>query len=134
MSPGRFSKVSTGLATLFGISVLFTTTCYGQRSAAYIDTRSVPYTMTVIYTSPNGSTSTFNQTGYLLSQESDINAPRPFQLIKQGNAWIPATATVINQYNNVRVQSHWMLSVDGVFRSEEHTSELQSRQYLVCRL
>src|SRR3712207_7467508 len=23
---------------------------------------------------------------------------------------------------------------DGVFRSEEHTSELQSRQYLVCRL
>jgi hypothetical protein len=71
--------------------------------------------MTVIYTSPNGSTSTFNQTGYLLSQECDINAPRPFQLIKQGNAWIPATATVINQYNNVRVQSHWMLSVDGVF-------------------
>src|SRR5258707_5437808 len=24
--------------------------------------------------------------------------------------------------------------VDGVSRSEEHTSELQSRQYLVCRL
>src|SRR5438445_13343186 len=24
--------------------------------------------------------------------------------------------------------------VDGVHRSEEHTSELQSRQYLVCRL
>src|SRR3712207_8320140 len=23
---------------------------------------------------------------------------------------------------------------DGTFRSEEHTSELQSRQYLVCRL
>src|SRR3712207_7548654 len=23
---------------------------------------------------------------------------------------------------------------EGVFRSEEHTSELQSRQYLVCRL
>src|SRR3712207_8761172 len=26
------------------------------------------------------------------------------------------------------------LSKDEVFRSEEHTSELQSRQYLVCRL
>src|SRR3712207_7142110 len=24
--------------------------------------------------------------------------------------------------------------VDGIYRSEEHTSELQSRQYLVCRL
>src|SRR3712207_8018901 len=24
--------------------------------------------------------------------------------------------------------------IDGVLRSEEHTSELQSRQYLVCRL
>src|SRR3712207_8859008 len=25
-------------------------------------------------------------------------------------------------------------TADGLFRSEEHTSELQSRQYLVCRL
>src|SRR5947209_14624695 len=28
---------------------------------------------------------------------------------------------------------HWLLH-SGVARSEEHTSELQSRQYLVCRL
>src|SRR3712207_7119287 len=27
-----------------------------------------------------------------------------------------------------------VLSADGTVRSEEHTSELQSRQYLVCRL
>src|SRR3712207_8647397 len=27
-----------------------------------------------------------------------------------------------------------MIPVESVFRSEEHTSELQSRQYLVCRL
>src|SRR3712207_8646089 len=27
-----------------------------------------------------------------------------------------------------------LLSPDTAFRSEEHTSELQSRQYLVCRL
>src|SRR3712207_9246547 len=26
------------------------------------------------------------------------------------------------------------LTLDGALRSEEHTSELQSRQYLVCRL
>src|SRR5947209_17953271 len=28
----------------------------------------------------------------------------------------------------------WASSADGRGRSEEHTSELQSRQYLVCRL
>src|SRR3712207_8372511 len=28
----------------------------------------------------------------------------------------------------------WCLAQCGVWRSEEHTSELQSRQYLVCRL
>src|SRR3712207_7387600 len=32
----------------------------------------------------------------------------------------------------VRVRSQW--PVEEVDRSEEHTSELQSRQYLVCRL
>src|ERR1035437_6351846 len=31
----------------------------------------------------------------------------------------------------VRVDGSWG---DGIYRSEEHTSELQSRQYLVCRL
>src|SRR3712207_8369259 len=29
---------------------------------------------------------------------------------------------------------HLMVIADGASRSEEHTSELQSRQYLVCRL
>src|SRR3712207_9591282 len=29
---------------------------------------------------------------------------------------------------------HHLVAADGVKRSEEHTSELQSRQYLVCRL
>src|SRR5438445_9132298 len=28
----------------------------------------------------------------------------------------------------------WMIENDALGRSEEHTSELQSRQYLVCRL
>src|SRR3712207_8053075 len=33
-----------------------------------------------------------------------------------------------------RVASGWQNLVDTAERSEEHTSELQSRQYLVCRL
>src|SRR5438445_8525159 len=33
------------------------------------------------------------------------------------------------------LRTHWVLVVmDQYTRSEEHTSELQSRQYLVCRL
>src|SRR3712207_8983550 len=36
----------------------------------------------------------------------------------------------------VQRQAEWLYDhfVDHVIRSEEHTSELQSRQYLVCRL
>src|SRR3712207_9282697 len=38
-----------------------------------------------------------------------------------------------SQVNPVIGQAMWM-SQSGNSRSEEHTSELQSRQYLVCRL
>src|SRR3712207_9063765 len=31
-------------------------------------------------------------------------------------------------------EESWLAVHDGKWRSEEHTSELQSRQYLVCRL
>src|SRR3712207_7059627 len=34
----------------------------------------------------------------------------------------------------VPIQSYRWLDATGSIRSEEHTSELQSRQYLVCRL
>src|SRR3712207_8280308 len=34
----------------------------------------------------------------------------------------------------VRLKALLQLRVGGFLRSEEHTSELQSRQYLVCRL
>src|SRR3712207_7023883 len=36
--------------------------------------------------------------------------------------------------DQARDDQHRRLSPDMVLRSEEHTSELQSRQYLVCRL
>src|SRR3712207_7669899 len=32
------------------------------------------------------------------------------------------------------IATHWMPTAENTQRSEEHTSELQSRQYLVCRL
>src|SRR5947209_13971847 len=43
------------------------------------------------------------------------------------NLGTAANATTFNNAGGV-------LSVDPLIRSEEHTSELQSRQYLVCRL
>src|SRR3712207_8355644 len=35
---------------------------------------------------------------------------------------------------SARYHLHPVVALGGVVRSEEHTSELQSRQYLVCRL
>src|SRR3712207_8080829 len=55
-----------------------------------------------------------------------------------GGVWILQTfpAIVIGLYT--RWPHRWALfvgwAVGMVYRSEEHTSELQSRQYLVCRL
>src|SRR3712207_8928290 len=49
--------------------------------------------------------------------------------------WLPArssAAVVIVALYVVRLAS--LLTGSSVTRSEEHTSELQSRQYLVCRL
>src|SRR3712207_9434417 len=40
----------------------------------------------------------------------------------------------VHQPPAVRGPRHLRLAPGGVGRSEEHTSELQSRQYLVCRL
>src|SRR5947209_16951420 len=58
---------------------------------------------------------------------------------------LPPRSTLF-PYTTLFRSSHWLGSarflgvapvprkIDRVFRSEEHTSELQSRQYLVCRL
>src|SRR3712207_7310895 len=55
--------------------------------------------------------------------------------------WEPAAEGRITRWNQVR--SEWPErelnlygpgTESGTYRSEEHTSELQSRQYLVCRL
>src|SRR3712207_7627006 len=38
------------------------------------------------------------------------------------------------KYDNILTINHNTVQIGDVIRSEEHTSELQSRQYLVCRL
>src|SRR5947209_11085925 len=43
------------------------------------------------------------------------------------------TARYMREFGE-KTPRHLIDLVRGVFRSEEHTSELQSRQYLVCRL
>src|SRR3712207_8990815 len=51
------------------------------------------------------------------------------------NAIADSTGEVISLGANLNAsQKASILSYFGVDRSEEHTSELQSRQYLVCRL
>src|SRR3712207_7926779 len=45
-----------------------------------------------------------------------------------------AVSALASEMVGERVPGHRGLSTERVQRSEEHTSELQSRQYLVCRL
>src|SRR3712207_7260265 len=54
----------------------------------------------------------------------------------QGWFNIHKSINVIHHINKLRNKNHMIISIDAekAFRSEEHTSELQSRQYLVCRL
>src|SRR3712207_8405090 len=41
---------------------------------------------------------------------------------------------LIYSFSGLRVLNAFTQALSGLHRSEEHTSELQSRQYLVCRL
>src|SRR3712207_7606299 len=49
-----------------------------------------------------------------------------------GSEVLPFGAPVVEWEISERTEAYWCGWIDG--RSEEHTSELQSRQYLVCRL
>src|SRR5581483_57818 len=50
----------------------------------------------------------------------------------QSGGIVIGCALVVTAWYNLRYQ--FLQPVTGEYRSEEHTSELQSRQYLVCRL
>src|SRR3712207_7135367 len=43
-------------------------------------------------------------------------------------------AASVSRCGQPRAEPHQVYAATAHFRSEEHTSELQSRQYLVCRL
>src|SRR3712207_8779145 len=68
---------------------------------------------------------------YLVTEELINPGPLlpPDQLVGIMRQWVlPSMDTLIN------LKSEGKIIAGGVRRSEEHTSELQSRQYLVCRL
>src|SRR3712207_7721107 len=71
-----------------------------------------------------------SSSGYAANVEVASATPRPIDGLSPGEAQRVDTpgATTIDAVSSV-------LGVPpGALRSEEHTSELQSRQYLVCRL
>src|SRR5437870_6169449 len=41
---------------------------------------------------------------------------------------------ILMSYSNFSRDTEWMVEIELVTRSEEHTSELQSRGHIVCRL
>src|SRR3712207_7843093 len=77
------------------------------------DGRSVSRRLTVL---PQPRTSRVEPVGELAAQTTE-NIPRPD----------PAA-------ERQRILGQMLAGVERCYRSEEHTSELQSRQYLVCRL
>src|SRR3712207_7921613 len=58
----------------------------------------------------------------------------PEKLEEVAEAPLAAVAAVQQAHPDVRVEEYGTASERNALRSEEHTSELQSRQYLVCRL
>src|SRR3712207_7980410 len=66
----------------------------------------------------------FNGAGLLLIRSF-------FSLRRQ---WIPTSVALLNLLVNVAINFALYREHGTTGRSEEHTSELQSRQYLVCRL
>src|SRR5438445_5077899 len=53
-------------------------------------------------------------------------------LFKEGSLWVPEQ--IANSFVRSGLGGRSDKRISNLFRSEEHTSELQSRQYLVCRL
>src|SRR3712207_7906569 len=77
--------------------------------------RSTLFPYTTLFRSKIGAYGFSNYTGWQITKAVHLAA---------ANHWAPP----------VTLQPQYSLLVRGIERSEEHTSELQSRQYLVCRL
>src|SRR3712207_7437343 len=86
-------------------------------------------------------TTLFRSLGYTGPCRVQLHGIEILSLRKTGFGWNSQTAAN-RLYNSQRVQHEdhvipqvsFYASVKRLERSEEHTSELQSRQYLVCRL
>src|SRR3712207_9476394 len=65
-----------------------------------------------------------------------VTVARPARRRRAGSA-APLRGTVTSDMTQATIRQHlpaWLSSASVSQRTEEHTSELQSRQYLVCRL
>src|SRR3712207_9465373 len=91
-----------------------------------------PYT-TLFRSAPNG----FDALVSLEQHEPDIVVLDWMMPVVDGQNFLRALRTEYNRKTPVLVISAGRIGEEtalGAGRSEEHTSELQSRQYLVCRL
>src|SRR3712207_8191046 len=84
--------------------------------------RSTLFPYTTLFRSLLGPTS-------LAHVEETVTAA-PAATVWNGHANTDPAAPLVGHFWEVITYSFW----GGYLRSEEHTSELQSRQYLVCRL
>src|SRR3712207_9185017 len=69
----------------------------------------------------------------LYAMARDGQMPRFLRKINEKHK-VPANATLLVAGVSLVLGLYMASRDDGISRSEEHTSELQSRQYLVCRL
>src|ERR1035437_4544851 len=86
------------------------------------------------YVTVSGDTVRFSP--YISSSWSSYNNKIPFPL-KVGNNWkgdYGNDTNYVAEINSIIVPAGSFSNAYKIIRSEEHTSELQSRQYLVCRL
>src|SRR3712207_7989063 len=84
--------------------------------------RSTLFPYTTLFRSLNKEVKT-NFSGQVINNRLQIFSNTIQALMTTGLLWFGAYQVIHNQ-----------LTIGQLVRSEEHTSELQSRQYLVCRL
>src|SRR3712207_8684801 len=70
---------------------------------------------------------------FILKEFNDTSKLKFKHIIKIGNELYENEAVKFNEEESY-VDVMFPALDTGIYRSEEHTSELQSRQYLVCRL
>src|SRR6266498_4175877 len=92
---------------------------------------------------PTSTTATFPSTGWLRDLVAPMNAKRPSSSSSRTSTSTPAissiSSTTLSRFLASRIAAVATVltvsaPISSASRSEEHTSELQSRPHLVCRL